>query len=155
MTPGHWCLVVHDSRSLVPSRIHDSWSLLPSGTWLPVTHTVSMYHAHTERRLIHGFTMTGLANNSIILSQSASWHYFLQGPLKTSAATEETCRVQVFISCLEIQIVNIQKITAHQFCSSALSWSVIPTRGGIIFALSVNFRGVTHAGESFTPLASH
>ena len=48
----------------------------------------------------------------------------------------------------------IRKITAHQFCSRASSRSQgsHSHQGGVTSALGVNDRGVTHAGESFTPL---
>ena len=41
----------------------------------------------------------------------------------------------------------------HQFCSRALSrsWGSHSRQGGVTSALGVNDRGVTHAGESFTP----
>ena len=53
-------------------------------------------------------------------------------------------------------VFNSRKITAHQFCSRASSRSQgkgsHSHQGRVTSALGVNDRGVTHAGESFTPL---
>ena len=63
--------------------------------------------------------------------------------------------MQIQTSCYHSTIYGvIWKITAHQFCSRAPSRSQgsHSRQGGVTSALGVNDRGVTHAGESFTPL---
>ena len=56
--------------------------------------------------------------------------------------------------CWKFRHRVIRKIVANQFCGSASSRSKgsHSRQGGVISALGVNDRGVTHAGESFTPL---
>ena len=61
---------------------------------------------------------------------------------------------QVFANSGIVLSLYYLVLTAHQFCSRASSRSQgsHSHQGGVTSALGINDRGVTHAGESFTPL---